>query len=115
MPFIRKVATINLNAINSPVKKSLLRDFIWDYDLDIIFVQELAFENFSFISSHTAIVNISEDKKGTGVLLRNNVNYSDVILNVNGRITSLTVDSINYINIYGQSGSGFKKKGNFVP
>ena len=110
MPFIRKVATINLNAINSPVKKSLLRDFIWDYDLDIIFVQELAFENFSFISSHTAIVNISEDKKGTGVLLRNNVNYSDVILNVNGRITSLTVDSINYINIYGHSGSGFKKE-----
>lgn len=110
MPLIRNVATINLNAINSPVKKSLLRDFIWNHDLDIIFVQELAFENFAFISSHTAIVNISEERKGTGVLLRNNLNYSDVVLNINGRITSLTVDSINYINIYAHSGSAFKKE-----
>lgn len=110
MPFIRNVATINLNAISSPVKKSLLKDFVWNHDLDIIFVQELAFENFSFLSTHVAISNISEDGKGTGILLRNSLVFSNVILNVNGRISSVTVDSINYINIYAHSGSAFKKE-----
>lgn len=42
--------------------------------------------------------------------MRNNLNYSNVILNVNGRITSLTIDSVNFINIYAHSGSGFKKE-----
>lgn len=110
MPFIRNIATINLNAISSPVKKSLFKDFVWNHDLDVIFVQELAFENFSFLSTHRAISNISEDGKGTGILLRNNLAFSNVILNVNGRISSVTVDSVNYINVYAHSGSGFKKE-----
>lgn len=114
MPFIRKIATINLNAISSPVKKSLLKDFVWNHDLDIIFVQELAFENFTFLSTHTAITNISDDGKGTGILLRNNLVFSNVILNVNGRLSSVTVDSINYINVYAHSGSGFKKERNIL-
>lgn len=110
MPFIRNIATANLNAINSDVKKSLLKDFIWNNDLDIIFIQELSFENFAFLNSHTAIVNISADNKGTGILLRNNLQYSDIILNENGRISSVCVDSINFINIYAHSGSNQKKE-----
>lgn len=110
MPFIRNIATANLNAINSDVKKSLLKDFIWTNDLDIIFLQELAFENFSFLSTHTAIVNISIDGKGTGILLRNNLLFTDIVLNCNGRISSVCVDSINYINIYAHSGSNQKKE-----
>lgn len=110
MPFIRKIATVNLNAINTDVKKSLLKDFIWLNDLDIVFVQELAFENFSFLNSHEAIVNISEDGKGTGILLRKNIQFSNVILNTNGRISSICVDSTNFINIYAHSGSNHKKE-----
>lgn len=110
MPFIRKIATVNLNAINSDVKKSLLKDFIWINDLDIVFVQELAFENFSFLNTHAAIVNISEDGKGTGILLRNNIQFSNVVLNTNGRISSVCVDSTNFINIYAHSGSNQKKE-----
>lgn len=110
MPFIRNIATVNLNAINSDVKKSLLRDFIWNNDLDIIFIQELSFENFCFLKSHVAIVNISEDRKGTGILVRNSVEFSDIILNCNGRLSSICIDSINYINVYAHSGSNFRKE-----
>lgn len=110
MALIRNIATINLNAICSTVKKLLLRDFVWNNDLDIIFMQEVAFENFAFINSHKALINISPDGKGTGVLLRNNIEYSDLIMNTNGRITSLCIDNLNFINIYAHSGSGFKKE-----
>lgn len=110
MPLIRNIATINLNAIGSTVKKLLLRDFVWNNDLDVIFMQEVAFENFAFINSHKALINISSDGKSTGVLLRNNIDYTDLVMNTNGRITSLCIDNINFINIYAHSGSGFKKE-----
>ena len=110
MPLIRNIATINLNAIGSTVKKHLLRDFVWNNDLDVIFMQEVAFENFAFINSHKALINISPDGKSTGVLLRNNIDYSDLTMNTNGRITSLCIDNLNFINVYAHSGSGFKKE-----
>ena len=88
MTFIRKFATVNLNAISSNLKLSLFKDFVWNNDLDFVFVQEVAVENFIYLSSHTALVNISVDGKGTGILIRKNIQYTNVILNKNGIITS---------------------------
>lgn len=92
------------------LKKNLLRDFVWSNDIDIVFLQEVAFENFSFLSTHTAFVNISDDNKGTAILVRRNIDFSDVLLNPNGRISSIRIGEINFINIYAQSGSGFRKQ-----
>lgn len=110
MPYIRKVASVNLNAISCRVKQHLLKDYVWNNDLDIVFMQELSFENFSFLPSHTAIVNISSDGKGTGILVRNNISFSNVIMNTSGRITSLVIDQVNFINVYAHSGSMYKKE-----
>lgn len=52
------ISTVNLNAIQTRIKKSLLGDFIRNTDSDIVFCQEVAFRNFSFVSSHDAIVNV---------------------------------------------------------
>lgn len=108
--FSRKIASININAISSTLKKNLLRDFIKNNDVDVIFLQEVAFENFNFISSHVAFVNISDDNKGTAVLVRKNVDFSNILLNPNGRITSISVGGINFVNIYAHSGSGYRKE-----
>lgn len=48
MNFTRKIATLNINAIGTAVKKALLKDFIWNNDLDVVFLQEVSFECFSF-------------------------------------------------------------------
>ena len=85
--FLRTVCTVNINAINTHVKKSLLRDFVWNNDIDVVFLQEVAFEDFGFLSSHAAIVNIGTEHKSTAVLERKTVNFSNVIMNPNGRIT----------------------------
>lgn len=110
MPYIRKIATINLNAISCRVKQHLLKEFVWNNDLDVVFMQEVAFENFSFVPTHTAVVNISEDGKGTGILLRNNISYTNLVMNTNGRITSLVIDGVNFINVYAHSGSKYKRE-----
>lgn len=110
MTFSKKIATLNINAINSDVKKGLLRDFVFNNDIDVLFLQEVAFENFCFISSHVAFVNISEDNKGTAILLRKNIEFSNVLMNPNGRITSIHIGKLNFINVYAHSGSKYRKE-----
>lgn len=110
MIFIRKIATLNINAIGTDTKKSLLKDFIWNNDLDVIFLQEVSFESFAFIPSHYAYVNISSTNKGTAILLRKNIEPKSVLLNPNGRISSIVFDNANFVNIYAHSGAQFKKQ-----
>lgn len=112
MVFLRTVCTVNINAINTHVKKSLLRDFVWNNDIDVVFLQEVAFEDFGFLSSHAAIVNIGTEHKSTAVLVRKTVNFSNVIMNPNGRITSVVIDQMNFINVYAASGSTHKNERN---
>lgn len=89
MPLIRRISTGNLNAISCNIKKLLLRDYIWNNDVGVIFLQEVAIENFSFIQSHNALVNISDDGKGTAILIRKTLDFTDCVLNSNGRIVSV--------------------------
>lgn len=110
MNFKISVATINLNSSNNDIHKSLLRDFVYNYDIDVVFLQEVVYENFTFLSSHNALLNISSDRKGTGVLIRKNFNYSSPILDPSGRILSLVVRGVNFVNVYAHSGSNKKKQ-----
>lgn len=110
MSYTRKLATINLNAISSRVKQHLLKEFVWNNDLDVIFMQEVAFENFAFLPTHKALINISDDGKGTGILVRSNIEFSNLVMNCNGRIISLVIDGVNFVNVYGHSGTKYKKE-----
>lgn len=109
MNHVMKVATVNLNSTKTVINQNLLRDFIWNHEIDMVFLQELCYENFSFIPSHHAIVNMDDKGMGTGILLRKSFDYRDVILDPNGRIISIIVNDINYINIYAFSGTNRKK------
>lgn len=110
MNHILKIATVNLNSTTTVVNQNLLRDFIWNHDIDLVFLQELCYENFSFLPSHFAVVNISEHGMGTGILLRKLFDFENVILDPNGRISSIVINKINYINIYAFAGTNRKKE-----
>lgn len=110
MNFIYTIATINLNSFNTLVKKNLLKEFIRDHDLDIVLLQEVSFEDFSFVSTHNALVNISSDKKGTAVLVRKAFKFSEFIFDPSGRILSVIVNQINFVNVYAHSGNNMKKE-----
>lgn len=80
------MATVNLYAISTKVKQHLFKEFVWNNDLDVIFMQEVAFENFTFIPTHRALINISTDGKGTGILVRSNIECSNAFMHTNGRM-----------------------------
>lgn len=110
MNFTLKIASVNLNSTTTTINQNLLRDFIWNQDIDLVFVQELCYQNFSFIPSHFAIINLNQNGMGTGILLRKSFEFNNVVLDPNGRISSLVINGINYINIYAFSGTNKKKE-----
>lgn len=110
MNFVCSVATINTNSTNTVVNKNLLREFIYEHNIDIVFLQEVSYNDFAFVSSHSALVNISVDRKGTAILIRKTFSYSDFLFDPSGRILSVVVNGVNYINIYAHSGSDKKKE-----
>lgn len=110
MNFVYTIATINLNSSNCKANKGLLKDFIMNHDIDVAFLQEVSYEDFSFVYTHNALVNISSDKKGTAILIRKTLEFSDYILDLSGRITSVIVNNVNMINIYAHSGNNMRKE-----
>lgn len=107
--FTYNLVTINLNSTNNPIHKSLLKEFLHNHSVDIAFLQEVAYENFTFVPSYTAIVNISQEKVGTAILLRKNLQFDHPIIDPSGRIISVIVHGINFVNIYAHSGTNKKK------
>lgn len=110
MNFVRKICSINLNAISIDAKKHLLKDFVIRNDVDVALLQEVAFSNFSFIPTHHAVVNRSNTNVGTAILIRKTLPFDEMMMDPNGRITSIAFDSINVINVYGHSGSQSKEE-----
>lgn len=105
MNYSFNIATINVNSTNSLVHKSLLKDFLLNQDIDVAFLQEVTYENFSFVPSYTALVNVNADRMGTAILLRKNIEFKHPIFDPSSRILSVVVNGINLVNIYAYSGT----------
>jgi Endonuclease/Exonuclease/phosphatase family len=105
-----KIATININSIVCDAKKSLLRDFVALNDLDVVFLQEVCFQNFTFLKSHMAFVNNGPNNRGTAILLRRSMTFSDILMSECGRIISILINGTNFVNVYAKSGSQYKRE-----
>lgn len=109
MNYTQKVASVNINAIQVKAKLNLLKEFIQQNDIDIVMLQEVDIQNFTFIQSHYAIINVP-NTLGVAFLIKNNLNYEGIVCDMEGRIISVVINSTNYINIYGHSGSQRRKE-----
>lgn len=110
MNFTYNIATVNLNNSNSLVYKMLLKDFLQNHDVDLAFLQEVIYEDFSFVPNYNMIVNINSDKMGTAILLKKNLVYKNHIIDPSGRLISVVVNGINFVNVYAFSGTNKKKQ-----
>lgn len=110
MSYIFKVGSVNLNSTSSTINKYLLRDFITNNDVDILFLQEVVFSNFSFVPSYSVLLNNNGSGSGTAILIRNTFRFEQPLLDPNGRISSVIVNGVNYVNVYAFSGSNKKKE-----
>ena len=63
MNFTYKIATLNINAISSPMKIKMLTNFLLGQDIDIALLQEVANEDLSNIYGHSVHINEGIEKK----------------------------------------------------
>ena len=62
MIILRNYATLNINGIQNKTKQTLLRDFIQQNGIDVMFLQEVTTPEFKFLGpQYNAIVNTGEN------------------------------------------------------
>lgn len=110
MNHIIRVASVNLNSSSNLVNKCLLKDFIFNNDLDIVFLQEVCYSNFSFVPFFIPFVNLNEGESGTAILVRNSFDTGQPLFSLNGRITSIVIENMNFVNVYAFSGANRRKE-----
>lgn len=103
--YSNSIASVNICGITSDLKKFMLRDFIVTQCLDIVLLQEVSFRNFDFMTNYQVILNVGQNLRGTAILIRNNMKYSNVRLLSSSRGISLDVNGFKIVNIYAPSGS----------
>ena len=105
MSYTRTAVSLNINGMKLDATQTLVKAFLRDNDVDIMFLQEVNIECSSFIHGYQMIFNPGNDERGTAVLIRVGLGVSQILMEVSGRITSLVIDNINMVNIYAPSGT----------
>ena len=104
------IGTLNINCLQTDSKKAMLKDFINNRDYAILCLQEVALDNFEFLSNYQYICNIGNNKRGTAILVKDNYNLTDVIKLPCGRGISCKINNISIVNVYAPSGSHAKNE-----
>lgn len=99
------IATCNICTISSKSKLELLKSFVYSNHVDVILLQEVAITDFSFLSGYNSVVNMNENKRGTAILMKDTIHYTDVRLLESSRGISLKINNTRLVNIYAPSGS----------
>ena len=105
MPFIYKIATININGISSANRILLLGEFLFQNDIEIALLQEVTTTNLTSIRNYTVFDNIGTDGRGTAILAKPGINLTDVKRLPSGRGIAASFFGTKIVNIYAPSGA----------
>lgn len=107
---IKTFSSLNCNGLKNGTKQALLNDFIKQNDIDICFLQEVNVNLFKCLKGYDFVGNIGKSERGTGIIFRMGQKIQDIICSIDGRIISITVDNIRFVNLYAPSGSQKQKE-----
>ena len=78
MPYIYKVATLNINGISSAIRIRMLEEFLHKQDIDIALLQEVTNPNLQSIRRYTAHINQGTEGRGTAILTKEGLSISNI-------------------------------------
>lgn len=104
-----KLATLNINRIESDVKLQCLKDYLYAADVDIVMLQEVVTPKIAKIPGYDAIINIGNES-GTAVLYREGIPCRGTNLLDTGRGISIQLHDLHLINVYAPTGSIGKRR-----
>ena len=102
-----KIVTVNIAAFVSAARREALRAFLADNQVDVALLQEVALPGFN-LPGYDEVVNTGEQRRGTAVLARRELNMTPVVLLPSGRGVSVQVADLRVVNLYAPAGSRFR-------
>jgi exonuclease III len=108
-----RVAPINTGGLKSVKRWKLLFNFCRDGDFDIVGLQEVPFHSCPIIESlYHLFSNMGPNKNWTAILLKHGLNHSRLLIDPDGRLVSIELQSFTFINIHAPSGQNAKEEWN---
>ena len=100
-----RIASINISGIRNESRRKLIFDFCKGNNLDIIGLQEVTFSTSPILEAEYVLIsNPGPRKIGTAVLVKRGLQIEDILMDPDGRVTSVSINNNTYIVIYAQSG-----------
>jgi len=103
MPYIYKIATININGISSDNRILLLSDFLLKHDIDIALLQEVTTTKITSIHNYNVLDNIGTEGRGTAILSKPGIVLTDIKRLPSGRGIAASLHATKTVNIYAPS------------
>jgi exonuclease III len=104
-----KIASINMGTIRTDHRIRSLKNFIIIFDVDIVLLQEVYSSDLELNGFHI-VFNVNEKKRGTAILLRSHIQYTEVFKSFDSGLISLRInDNLTLCNVYAPSGTSKRK------
>ena len=99
MADILKIATVNINGIKATGRMRMLHDFIQKL------LQEVTHQDFAIIQRYDAFLNVGTNRRGTGILARQQIPLSNIKRIPSGRGIAAQLRDTWLVNIYAPAGT----------
>jgi endonuclease/exonuclease/phosphatase family metal-dependent hydrolase len=105
IPYIFKIATVNINGISADTRMLMLEVFLYKNDIDIVLLQEVTLPNITAVHRYTAHINIGTEGRGTAILMKAKLTARNVKRSHTDRGIALEFNRMWIINVYATSGA----------
>ncbi|KAJ4426115.1 hypothetical protein ANN_26924 [Periplaneta americana] len=90
-------------------KQNALSQFIRDNNIDVLLLQEVNLDNFSFLGPQfDFVVHTGENNRDTAIIYRAGFIVKNIEGHPSGRVTSLTLNDTHIVNVYLPSGTNYR-------
>ena len=100
MNYTYKIATLNINAISSPMKIQMVTNFFLRQGIDITVLQAVANNDLFKIYGYSAHINIGTEKRGTAILMKEGISVNNIKTLPSGRGIAGLFEDTWLINVY---------------
>ena len=101
--FITKIASLNINGIQSHTRVWMLAEFISKYEIEIALLQEVTTPQIVGINGYNAQLNIGSDMRETAILARKELLLTKIDRVRNGRAIAAEFNGIRIVKVYAPS------------
>jgi exonuclease III len=105
MERVIRIVSVNINGCTSATKLSMITDFVYRQDINIVLLQEVTNSEIAKIRGYDTYVNLGTTMHGTVILTRNVSGLRNIQKIPSGRAMAANLGELRLLNIYAPSGT----------